>query len=260
MNELHLFAGVGGGILGGIMLGHRPVCAVEIDEYCRSVLVQRQNDGSLPHFPIWDDICTFDATRWRGAVDVVCGGFPCQNISSAGKGTGILGQKSSLWFEMLRVICEVRPKFAFVENSPMLVRRGLDAVLGGLAESGYDAEWTVLPASAVGSPHHRERLWILAKKENESASSNPKGNGRLFPVTISKKDLAEHEAHWGKAYDHLLPSLPTWESNHTGFQSLDDGIPFIVEQLTAVGNAQVPLCVAVVFAILYDRINGGERL
>ncbi len=86
MNELHLFAGAGGGILGGILLGHTCVCAVEIEPYCRKVLLQRQRDGILPKFPIWDDVRTFDGKPWRGKVDVVCGGFPCQDISIAGGG------------------------------------------------------------------------------------------------------------------------------------------------------------------------------
>lgn len=83
MNELHLFAGAGGGILCGILLGHSCVCAVEIEPYCRKVLLQRQRDGILPKFPIWDDVRTFDGKPWRGKVDVVCGGFPCQDISCA---------------------------------------------------------------------------------------------------------------------------------------------------------------------------------
>ena len=97
MRELHLFAGAGGGILGGMLLGHTTVGAVEIEPYCRRVLLQRQRDGILPKFPIWDDVCTFDGKPWRGKVDVVCGGFPCQDISVAGKGTGITGERSGLW-------------------------------------------------------------------------------------------------------------------------------------------------------------------
>ena len=94
MNELHLFAGAGGGILGGMLLGHRTVCAVEIEPYCRKVLLQRQRDGILPWFPIWDDVRTFDGKPWRGIADVVCGGFPCQDISIAGHGAGIEGARS----------------------------------------------------------------------------------------------------------------------------------------------------------------------
>ena len=163
MNELALFAGAGGGILGGKLLGWRTIGAVEIEDYPRSVLLARQRDGLLTKFPIWDDVCTFDGKPWRGLVDVVSGGFPCQDISAAGKGAGIDGARSGLWAEMHRVICEVRPRYAFMENSPMLTSRGLGRVLGDLAESGYDAAWTVLGAADVGAPHRRERMWILAK-------------------------------------------------------------------------------------------------
>jgi len=162
MRELALFAGAGGGILGGHLLGWRTVCAVEIDPYAASVLVARQNDGLLPPFPIWDDVRTFDGRPWRGRVDVVSGGFPCQDISVAGRGAGIEGERSGLWSHMARVIGEVRPRFAFVENSPALVARGLGRVLGDLAALGYSCKWTVLGASDVGAPHRRERLWLAA--------------------------------------------------------------------------------------------------
>lgn len=141
MNELALFAGAGGGILGGKLLGWRTVCAVEIDAYAASVLCARQNDGILPPFPIWDNVRTFDGKPWRGIVDVVSGGFPCQDISIAGKGSGIDGERSGLWREMSRIIGEVRPQYAFLENSPTLNHRGLGEILGRLAEMGYDARW-----------------------------------------------------------------------------------------------------------------------
>jgi DNA (cytosine-5)-methyltransferase 1 len=141
LNELALFAGAGGGILGSHLLGWRTVCAVERDAYAAAVLAQRQNDDTLQPFPIWSDIETFDGRPWKGIVDVVSGGFPCQDISAAGKGEGITGKKSGLWKHMARVIGEVRPCFVLVENSPMLVGRGLDVVLADLAEMGYDAKW-----------------------------------------------------------------------------------------------------------------------
>lgn len=162
LRELSLFAGAGGGILGGKRLGWRTVCAVENEYYAASVLLSRQNDGSLPPFPVWDDICEFDGTPWRGRIDVVSGGFPCQDISVAGTGAGLAGDRSGLWFEMARVIREVRPRFVLVENSPNLVRKGLSRVLWDLAEMGYDAEWCVLGARHVGAPHRRDRIWILA--------------------------------------------------------------------------------------------------
>lgn len=162
MNELALFAGAGGGILGGKLLGWRTVCAVELDAYCRRVLLARQRDGFLPRFPIWDDVQTFDGRPWRGSVDVVSGGFPCVDISSAGKKQGIKGRESGLWREMARIIGEIRPAYAFVENSPMLTHRGLDRVVGDLAAMGYGARWGVVGAIHAKAPHRRERIWIVA--------------------------------------------------------------------------------------------------
>lgn len=169
MRELHLFAGAGGGILGGILLGHRCVAAVELEPYCRKVLEQRQRDGVLEPFPIFDDVRTFDGTAWRGRVDVVCGGFPCQDISNAGKKHGLEGEKSSLWWEMHRVVREVDPCYVFVENVAALLVRGFDRVLGSLADLGFDAEWCVLSAASCGAPHLRQRLWLLAANRDRIA-------------------------------------------------------------------------------------------
>lgn len=161
---MHLFAGCGGGILGGMLLKHRPVVAVELDPFCRRVLKARQADGSLPPFPIHDDIRTFKASAWRGKVSIVSGGFPCQDVSAANhKAEGLAGARSSLWFEMLRVVSECCPRYVFIENSPAIRTRGLGAILEGLAGIGYDAAWSVLSAQAVGAPHVRKRMWILAE-------------------------------------------------------------------------------------------------
>ncbi len=169
MNELALFAGAGGGILAGQLLGWRTICAVEIEPYPASVLLARQNDGLLPPFPIWDDVCTFDGRPWCGIVDVVSGGFPCQDISVAGKGAGLDGERSGLWAEFARIIREVQPKFVFVENSPTLTSRGLGRVLGDLAEMGFNAQWGVLGANEVGAPHIRKRIWIVANRNDSKA-------------------------------------------------------------------------------------------
>lgn len=169
MNELALFAGAGGGILGGKLLGWRTVCAVEWEPYPASVLCARQNDGLLPPFPIWDDVQTFNGFAWRGLVDVVSGGFPCQDISAAGKGAGIDGKRSGMWHHMARVVGEVRPRFVFVENSPMLVTRGLERVIGDLTALGYDTKWTVMGAADVGANHQRDRIWIVGKATNATS-------------------------------------------------------------------------------------------
>ncbi|MFA3656505.1 DNA cytosine methyltransferase, partial [Acinetobacter baumannii] len=124
------------------------------------------NDGILEAFPIWSDITTFDGKPWQGIVDVISGGFPCQDISSAGKGAGIEGERSGLWTEMARIIGEVRPSYVFVENSPMLVSRGLTRVISDLAQMGYDAQWARFSASNFGAPHIRDRIWIVAHSQS----------------------------------------------------------------------------------------------
>lgn len=172
-SELALFAGAGGGLLGSKILGFRTVGAVECEAYPNGVLQQRQNDGSLDPFPIWDDVCTFrsdndecrDYIQWLQSIAdrlIISGGFPCQDISVAGKGKGIEGENSGLWREYARIIREVGPAVVYVENSPLLTKRGVNVVLGNLAEMGYDAVWGVLGASDVGANHHRKRIWILA--------------------------------------------------------------------------------------------------
>lgn len=178
MNELALFAGAGGGILGGSLLGWRTVCAVEYEPYAAAVLVARQNDGLLPTFPIWDDVRTFDGRPWRGIVDVVSGGFPCQDISAAGKGAGITGSRSGLWSEMARIIDEIRPRYVYVENSPLLVSRGLARVLGDLAALGFDARWGIMGAHHVGAPHKRDRCWIVAYADSDQCSSGNEQQSR----------------------------------------------------------------------------------
>lgn len=199
MNELALFAGGGGSVWASAILGHRVVCAVEIEAFQRSVLLARQRDGSFPVFPVWDDVATFDGKPWRGAVDLVSGGFPCTDISLAGKGAGIDGEKSGLWREMARIIAEVQPRFVFVENVRALVSRGLDRVLGDLADLGFDAEWDCFRASDVGAPHKRERLFILAysavvRLERLRAIAGGigtgKGEGRVFEPSRGCASLA----------------------------------------------------------------------
>lgn len=172
MYELELFAGAGGGILAQQLLGHLTVGAVEITPYCRNVLLQRQRDLCLPVFPVWDDVTTFRADNPECAAYIgwlrsirselcISGGFPCQDISSCGKGVGIAGAKSGLWHEMARIIDEIQPAFVFAENSPMLATRGLGTVLESLAAMGYDARWCVLGADDLGYPIIRKRMWIL---------------------------------------------------------------------------------------------------
>jgi len=163
VNELSLFTGAGGGLLGTHLLGWRPVCAVEIEPYCREVLLRRQRDGVLPLFPIWDDVRTFDGRPWRGLVDVVTGGFPCQPFSVAGKGLGI-DDPRNMWPDTIRVIREVEPRYCLLENVPgLLTHEYFGTILGDLVASGFRVRWDCFSAASVGAPHRRDRLWIVAE-------------------------------------------------------------------------------------------------
>lgn len=160
MNELALFAGGGGGSLGGKLSGFRTVCYVEWDEDCRGVIERRIEEGLLDDAPIWDDVQTFDGRPWTGLVDVVTGGFPCQPFSAAGKRLGE-DDNRNMWPATVRVILEVRPRWCLLENVPGIVGTYLRRILGDLAEIGYDARWACLSASTLGAPHRRERVWIV---------------------------------------------------------------------------------------------------
>lgn len=163
MRNMHLFAGAGGGLLADLILGHTPVVAVEWDRYACAVLRERASDGWFPGLHVHEgDIRQFDPSGYAGRVDCVHAGFPCQDISVAGKGRGIEGERSGLWQEVVRVVDAVRPAYIFLENSPAIVSRGLVVVLSGLADLGFDARWCVLPAAAVGAPHLRARWFCLA--------------------------------------------------------------------------------------------------
>jgi len=280
MNELHLFAGAGGGILGGILCGHTCVCAVEIEPYCRKVLLQRQRDEMLPKFPIWDDVRTFDGKPWRGRVDVISGGFPCQDISAANQNAaGIDGARSGLWKSMARIISEVVPRYVFVENSPLLVGRGLAVVLGDLASMGYDARWCVLGAVDCGAPHRRDRCWIRAELANakgqrdcgqrehgncvayQESAWQSRGNSIYADMAnangsqrqgwkLSSGSHAEHShadtrGRWWYSDPADLPE--------SGLGRVVNGVADRVDRLKAIGNGQVSIVAAVAWKRLTNK-------
>lgn len=176
----HMFAGAGGGILADLLLGHRTVGAIEIEAYPRQVLIDRQLDGSLPQFPIWDDVRTFsyenadtrsyiDWLRERRDSLVIAAGFPCQDLSVAGKQSGLgEGTRSGLYREVIRIAGVIRPRFLFLENVAAILSGGLEHVLADLAALGYDCRWTCLRASDVGAPHHRDRWWLRAVRNADN--------------------------------------------------------------------------------------------
>ena len=235
MRELALFAGAGGGLLGSKLLGWSTVCAVELEPYARRVLLQRQAEGHLERFPIWDDVRTFDGNPWSGAVDIVSGGFPCQNISSAGKREGITGKSSSLVYEMLRIVEEVQPRFVFAENSPHLRTNGLGAIVSTLAGMGYDCAWGVLGAWHSGAPHRRNRLWLLA---------HANGNGKSRQSVHAKMEKLP-PAYGGPKAWQAEPAL----------DRMVDGFPDRLDQLRAIGNGQVPQVAELAFRVLSETLG-----
>lgn len=243
MNELALFAGAGGGILGGKLLGWRTVCAVEINPFCREVLLRRQLDGCLPKFPIWDDIRTFDGRPWRGSVDVCSGGFPCQDISLAGKGIGITGPSSGLWKEMFRVVCEVRPQHIFVENSPALTIRGLGVVLRDLASMGFDAEWCVLGAHQDGGIHIRERIWLHG---SYPYSLRPQGRRK-------NREKYQNGQRAREQFERLLESEARMAIPAGKDKRKSDGVAYRLDRLKAIGNGQVPGVAALAWDTLTSK-------
>ena len=277
MNELALFAGAGGGILGGSLLGWRTVAAVEVEDYPRRVLLQRQSDGLLPRFPIWDDIRTFDGTPWRGRVDVISGGFPCQDISAAGSGKGISGERSGLWSEMSRVISEVRPKYAFIENSSNLLVRGGTRVIEDLTEMGYDCKWGVISAADIGANHVRKRIWIVAYPQRMGRETGPEERGESTNQESSdQSDNGNQDERTGDFSDTQRERLEgqsnsgepevswTWSNSAFGHKQwwvteprlgrVAHGVAHRVDRLKAIGNGQVPLCAATAWRILTKGI------
>ena len=179
MRTLSLFSGIG-----GIELALRPWCHTvaycEIDPYAVGVLAKQMAAGHLDPAPLWDDVTTLRRTEIEPfyPIDGITGGFPCQNISYAGRGTGITGKRPGLFFEIIRLVRLVRPRLIFLENVPALLVRGMDTALRELAQSGYDAVWKVLSAAEVGAPHKRCRIWILAVRREETSCPDGRGSRR----------------------------------------------------------------------------------
>lgn len=271
MRELALFAGAGGGLLASRLLGWSTVCAVEIDSYCQQRLLDRQRDGCLPRFPVWDDVCTFDGHPWRGRVDVISGGFPCQDISAAGQGAGIAGSRSGLIFEMFRITDEVRPAFVFAENSPQLRTKGLATIVERFISMGYVGRVGVLGAWDIGANHKRKRMWIVAVSKgkqvwaggqpwecewmggsignaaNSDSMRRPQPEGSVLQIGqwfgYGNKDENRVTDWW---------RLPR-------FAGVDDGVADRLDRIKATGNGQVPGVAALVWSVLTSDLTTVNR-
>lgn len=221
-----LFSGIGGLDLGLERAGMECAWQVEIDPYARRVLERHWPD--IDQHEDVRQVCgrqCDDGPGHLAPVDLICGGFPCQDISTAGHRAGIDGTRSGLWGEYVRLIRELRPRYVLVENVAALLGRGMGRVLGDLAELGFDAEWSVLPACAVGAPHLRERVFIVAHAHGEP------GAPRMgHPVRSGEQVLACRER----------PSRREWMAARPPPRGVAHGIPDWVERLRGLGNAVVP--------------------
>ena len=270
LKVLDLFAGIGGFSLGLERTGgFETIGFCEVDKKAQAVLKKH-----WPEVPIYDDVTKLTKDDIHGTVDVITGGFPCQDISLAGKGAGLEGERSGLWWEFHRLIKELQPKWVIAENVSALRSRGLDQVLRSLSEIGYDAEWHCIPASAVGAPHQRDRIWIVAYpqlhglssseitrsleeairqestgKDNsfniEGASGVPtSGEAMAYPNQLGTQVQASGE-HTSQPM--LRGSSEDWKTTVGGFWSVEpnvgrvaNGVPKRVDRIKQLGNAVVP--------------------
>ena len=223
MNELALFLGHGGGLLGTQLLGFRPVCGVEIDARARGTILARQDDGCLPAFPLWDDVRTFDGRPWRGVVDLVSGGFPCQPFSTAARGRN---NAPDLWPEMLRIVREVRPRYVLAEN---VQRKPILRAAEDLRAEGYAPRIAQIDSAELALPHRRVRWWLVADADGEGESRR-----------------AEHEE---VACLCDLPGLAGWEDVPDNL-GVVHGVADRMDRLHGLGNGQIPLMVVAAWRLL----------
>lgn len=274
LNGLDLFSGIGG-ITIALKEWVIPVAYCENERYAIGVLLSRMQEGKLPFAPIWDDVRTLKGARFHGLVDIVYGGFPCQDISVAGTGKGLAGERSGLFYEIVRLIDEIRPKFIFLENVPAIRTRGADKVIGELARLRYDARWITLSASDVGANHKRKRWWLLAhtmrgqqwRNEWESkveayalANSLGDGRGEIWTREPSASgeamadaqgvgcdqrptDSRENEKEVGRERVNLGSNGTaggSWWSVEPNVGRVVNGLPRRVDRIKCLGNAVVP--------------------
>jgi len=279
LNVLDLFSGIGGFSLGLEWTGgFRTVAFCEIEPYCQAVLRKH-----WPDVPIYDDVRTLTADTLRRdgiAVDVICGGFPCQDLSFAGKRAGLEGARSGLWLEFARLIREIRPRFVIVENVPGLLSLGMGRVLGDLAALGYDAVWDCIPAAAVGAPHLRDRVWIVgyAASARLHAAAQPgvhreeKGAGpRDAQPQRRGDDVANANSRDGHGRRRSLQMGREWSQSETaedGFAGrtqwlaepdvgrVAHGVPARVDRLRALGNAVVPQIPRLIGQAVLEAVAG----
>lgn len=276
MNGISLFTGYAG-IDIAISEYVRPILYCEIEKYAQAILLSRMDDESIPFAPIWNDVTTLDGTKFRGMVDIVYGGFPCQDLSCAGKGEGLEGKRSGLFYEIVRICKEASPEFIFLENVPAIRTRGAIEVQEALASIGYDCRWTTLSASEVGANHKRERWFCLAHcrgqrfearksifvgsetgQENQGrdkSSLAAKCGGETLANPLRDRLERQREKPFGacKRLKHACDD--NWWSVEPGVGRVADGVKCRSHRIKALGNGVVPLQVKEAFEYLMGMLE-----
>lgn len=229
ISEFHLFAGIGGGIYGGILLDHHCVGGVEIDKFCQSVIRQRQQDGWMEKFPLYDDVTTLGGTDFINKFDVLCGGFPCQAFSHAAHGKNIA--EKNLWDYMFKFTQDCKAPIVFGEN---VTEKALQHAKRDLESIGYEVHMCRLSCGDIGADHRRDRFWLLAVKDKD----------------VLKKLAIKHE------HDHIFEAR-CWAQSPSSLPTVE----YVArrKELKAIGNAQSPFAAAVAFRVLLNRhLNKGQ--
>lgn len=236
MNGLDLFSGIGGVSI-ALSPWVRTVAYCERERYAQGVLLSRMECGELEHAPIWDDVTTLRGDILDVPIDIITAGFPCQDISVAGFGEGLGGERSGLFFEVARLADELRPAFIFLENVPAIRTRGAETVCKTLASLGYDMRWTTLTASSVGAKHKRERWFLLAHAKGKRVQG-------LWPCG---EQVSHAYVQQGLPVCESEGRFPTDWQTEPSVGRVVDGLPFRVERIKSLGNSVVPLQVQTAF-------------
>lgn len=235
LRVLDLFSGIGGFSLALKRTGgFKTVAYCEIEPYCQAVLLDKMREGALDIAPICADVKLLDPGPWQGNVEIITAGFPCPDISFAGKNSGIDGERTGLWRPAFALIRDIRPRYVILENVAALLDRGLGVILGELARMGYDAEWRVLPACRFGAAHCRERVWIVADADRQ-------GRTRLGSLPDSR---TAGPWRWDREKDLCAVAAGPFDRRNRWWpQPLirrDDGLSNRVDRHHALGNSIVP--------------------
>ncbi len=259
INGLDLFTGIGGLSI-ALHEFIRPIGYCENDRFAQAVILSRMSKGRLPLAPIWDDVRTLRGDSFApGSIDIIYGGFPCQDISVAGHGKGLVGERSGLYFEIERLVEETNPSFVFLENVPAIRTRGLNTVVQSFTELGYDCRWTVLSAQELGAPHIRKRWFLLAHAHGlrlweKQREEHPTGQGPLQfnddgssqyvanPTGLTERESAnEADAKPDRRQTWDEPFDCCWWKVEPNVGRVAHGVPARVDRLRGLGNAVVPL-------------------